>query len=145
MIERIFPAETDSLYKIVDFVKQFADTHGFGQELAQVELAVEEVFVNIVSYAYGEEKGTVRIVCEIDKSTGAKMKKDNLRISFMDTGIPYDPLNHTDPDITLSATEREIGGLGIFLTKEFMDTVSYEYKNGSNILIIEKARKGDQE
>ena len=55
-----------------------------------------------------------------------------------DKGIPFDPLKKPDPDITLSAEEREIGGLGIFITKKTMDTVSYAYENGENVLTMTK-------
>ncbi len=96
----------------------------------QIGLAVEEIFINIASYAYpsGKGKATVRVQREGDTAT----------ITFIDRGIPYDPLKKTDPDVTLSAEERGIGGLGIFLTKKLMDDVKYEYRDGKNILTLTK-------
>ena len=61
-----------------------------------------------------------------------------MTITFIDRGVPYDPLNNATPDINLPAEDREIGGLGIFLTKKVMDDVSYEYKDGQNILMLKK-------
>lgn len=141
MQEMVFPAEIASLYSALDFVKQFAEKHGFGEELPQIELAVEEVFTNIAGYAYGKAGGIVRIVCEVEQGFGAHARADKLKISFGDKGKPFNPLNHEDPDTTLPAHRREIGGLGIFLTKKLMDAVFYEYKDGVNILTIEKGRR----
>ena len=98
----------------------------------QMEIAVEEIFVNIAHYAYAPEKGhaTVRVEVSGDPVT--------VSITFIDRGTPYDPLAKEDPDITLSAEERNIGGLGIFMTKKIMDDISYEYKDGQNILTLKK-------
>ena len=98
----------------------------------QLDLAVEEIFINIANYAYapGVGKATVRVEVSDDPVA--------LKIPFVDRGIPYDPLKKADPDVTLSAEERDIGGLGIFLTKKLMDDISYEYKNGQNILTLKK-------
>ena len=98
----------------------------------QIELAVEEIFVNIASYAYGQETGmaTIRIKIMDDTNTAV--------ITFIDSGIPFNPLDKEDPDVTLKAEERNIGGLGIYMTKKSMDDLSYEYKDGQNILTITK-------
>ena len=61
-----------------------------------------------------------------------------MTITFVDHGVPYDPLARTDPDVTLSAAERDIGGLGVFMTKKLMDDVAYEYRDGQNILTLKK-------
>ncbi len=98
----------------------------------QINIAVEEIFVNIAHYAYGKEKGTATVRAEISEDPVT------VTITFMDHGIPYDPLSKEDPDVTLSAEERDIGGLGIFMTKKTMDDVSYEYRNGQNILTLKK-------
>ncbi len=99
----------------------------------QLEVAVEEIFVNIASYAYSPEigKATVRVEVSDDPLC--------VTITFIDHGVPYDPLAKEDPDVTLSAEERGIGGLGIFMTKQLMDDVVYEYKDGKNILRIKKS------
>lgn len=97
------------------------------------DVAIDELFSNIARYAYpsGAGKATLRI--EYEGETG------NVVITFIDSGIPYDPLKKPDPDVTLSIGEREIGGLGIYLVKKTMDAVRYRYENGQNILqIIQK-------
>ncbi len=96
----------------------------------QIGLAVEEIFINIASYAYAPGKGpaTVRI----------EFIPDGVSVTFTDHGIPYDPLKKADPDVTLSAEERNIGGLGVFLTKKLTDDVRYEYRDGQNILTMAK-------
>lgn len=153
MEEMILPAQTDSLYQALDFVRQFAENHGFQEELFQIELAAEEVFTNIVCYAYGSSCGMVEVVCRMaadadtheadndEKGCGLDPAGDKLQICFMDTGIPYNPLGNEDPDITLPANVRPVGGLGVFLIKKFMDHIFYEYREGKNILTIEKSRR----
>jgi serine/threonine-protein kinase RsbW len=101
----------------------------------QIALAIEEIFVNIADYAYHPNTGTVTIRSTIQKSVPAIM------IQFLDQGKPYNPLERIDADITLNAEERAIGGLGILLVKKTMDNVKYEYKDGKNILTIQKNLK----
>lgn len=96
-----------------------------------VNLAVEEVVENVVSYAYEDGNGFLEASKEI---TGEGI----LRIVIKDGGVKFNPLDKEDPDITLSAEEREIGGLGIFLCKNLMDKVYYNYENGCNVLVMEK-------
>lgn len=97
----------------------------------QIGLAVEEIYVNIAHYAYAPGTGKAKIIVDITDEPAAV-------ITFIDSGIKYDPLAKEDPDVTLSASERKIGGLGIFLTKKTMDDVSYEYKDGQNIFRMKK-------
>lgn len=96
----------------------------------KIDLAVEEIFVNIAHYAYKPDAGDAWIMAAFDDNI--------LTICFKDKGKPFNPIAKDDPDITLSAEERDIGGLGIFLTKKFMDGVEYEYADGHNILTIRK-------
>ncbi|MBQ1376408.1 MAG: ATP-binding protein [Lachnospiraceae bacterium] len=98
----------------------------------QIQVAAEEIFVNIANYAYAPEKGKASVRVEISE------KPVTVTLTFIDHGIPFDPLAQEDPDITLPASERKIGGLGIFMTKKTMDDVAYEYKNGRNILTLKK-------
>ncbi|MBO4289809.1 MAG: anti-sigma factor antagonist [Lachnospiraceae bacterium] len=98
----------------------------------QIALAVEEIFVNIASYAYAPDKGKATVRVEV---SGEPVK---VIITFIDKGTPYDPLAKQDPDVTAKAEERQIGGLGIFLTKQVMDDVVYEYKDNQNILTLKK-------
>ena len=100
--------------------------------LNQIDLAVEEIFVNIAHYS-GADEALV--------SCGYHISGDGsgtLMVAFKDKGKPFNPLAKEDPDLTLSAEERSIGGLGIFLTKKFMDSVDYEFADGMNVLKITK-------
>jgi len=98
----------------------------------QIDVAVEEIFVNIASYAYAPDKGNAVVRVEVTEDPVT------VKITFIDHGVPYDPLAKADPDVTLPAEERAIGGLGTFLTKQLMDEVAYEYKDGQNILTLLK-------
>ncbi|MCR5542897.1 MAG: ATP-binding protein [Eubacterium sp.] len=98
----------------------------------QIDVAVEELFVNIANYAYAPEIGNATIRMIFSDEPG------EVTIVFIDSGVPYDPLKKDDPDITLSVDERAIGGLGIFMVKKSMDDMFYEYKDGQNILSIVK-------
>ena len=100
--------------------------------MMQINVAVEEIFINIASYAYAPDKGraTVRVEVAGDPVT--------VTITFIDHGIPYDPLSRQDPGVTKPAEDREIGGLGIFLTRKIMDDLSYDYADGKNILTLKK-------
>jgi len=126
-------AVPENLSAVESFVEMHLEENDCPPKAAmQIGLAVEEIFINIASYAYAPDKGNavVRVEVSGDPIT--------VTITFIDHGIPYDPLAKEDPDVTLAAEEREIGGLGIFLTKKTMDEVSYEYKDGQNILHIKK-------
>ena len=101
--------------------------------MMQISVAAEEIFVNIAHYAYAPDKGSATVRVEVDEDPLA------VSITFMDHGMPYDPLAKEDPDIHLSADDRQIGGLGVFLVKQTMDDVNYEYKDGQNILTLKKS------
>lgn len=114
-----------------DFLLSFLSRLSCPQKLRmQMVLAVEEIFVNIANYAYSGETGDVEIVLEYENNA--------LSITFIDSGVAYDPLQKEDPDITLSAEDRQIGGLGIYMTKKMMDDIVYERKDGKNILKLRK-------
>lgn len=98
----------------------------------QIDIAIDELFSNIAYYAYNPEVGPATVRVEVTNDPMA------VKISFIDHGKPYDPLAKADPDTTLSAEERNIGGLGIYMVKKSMDEVRYEYKDGANILSIKK-------
>lgn len=98
----------------------------------QIDVAVDEIFSNIAQYAYGPEGGTARILLEFDEA------ERTATITFVDGGVAYDPLSKADPDVTLSAEERDIGGLGIFLVKKTMDAMAYRRENDQNMLTIHK-------
>ena len=127
------PAEKARLAEVIDFVIGFAEKLGFGKkELFQLRLCTEEIFVNIASYAYTPGKGSATVKMELQQDP------PTARITFLDRGVPYNPMEKEDPDVTLPAEERDIGGLGILLTKKTMDDVAYEYRDGQNILTLKK-------
>ena len=133
---KIFEAVDENLEAVNDFIhEQIKPFSCQSQTLFQIDLAVEEIFVNISHYAYSPDKGTVQIDCSVEKTADAPAK---LTVSFTDRGKAFNPLAKPDPDITLSVEEREIGGLGIFLTKKYMDSVLYEHKDNQNILTFTK-------
>ena len=133
---KIFEAADEKLEAVNDSIhEQIKPFSCQSQTLFQIDLAVEEIFVNISHYAYSPDKGTVQIDCSVEKTADAPAK---LTVSFTDRGKAFNPLAKPDPDITLSVEEREIGGLGIFLTKKYMDSVLYEHKDNQNILTFTK-------
>ena len=133
MTKQTFPARTEELPNILGFVEETLEAYGCPMKIQMaVCVAIEEVFVNVAHYAYGSGEGAMNL--------GIGFDEENRAITFRmtDKGIPFDPLKKPDPDITLSAEEREIGGLGIFITKKTMDSVTYAYENGENILTMIK-------
>ena len=98
----------------------------------QLTVAAEEIFVNIAHYAYapGSGEATVRVEIAEEPATAS--------VTFIDRGIPFDPLAKPDPDVSLSAEERSIGGLGIYMVKKSMDDVRYAYRDGQNVLTLVK-------
>ena len=108
-----------------------------------IHVAVEEIFVNIAHYAYPENPDGGWAILQTDVEKNAE-GVPVFSITFIDGGIPYDPLAKPDPDITLSAEEREIGGLGIYMVKKSMDEMSYERKDDKNVLTLRKALVDDE-
>ena len=133
MSELTLEAKTENLDKVLSFVDEHLEEQECPMKTQmQIDIAVEELFVNIAHYAYHPEVGPVTIRVEVQKEPLA------VTVTFIDHGVPYDPLAKEDPDTKLSAEERQIGGLGIYMVKKTMDDVSYEYKDGRNILKIKK-------
>ena len=126
-------AEKKNLSEVLEFVeKSLEGTSCNMKTQMQICVAVEEIFVNIANYAYAPDKGRVKIELEITDDPETAV------ITFTDSGVPYDPLAKEDPDVTLSAEERKIGGLGIYMVKQSVDDIAYEYKDGQNILTLKK-------
>ncbi len=126
-------ALTENLPEVQSFVEERLNAADCPPKAGmQIGVAVEEIFVNIAHYAYAPEQGSATVRVEVPDSPVS------VTITFIDHGVPYDPLARTDPDISLPAEEREIGGLGIFMTKKMMDDVAYEYRDGQNILTLKK-------
>lgn len=133
MKEMKVKATDESMQAVNDFIHSMLPAKTDDMVLNQIDLAVEEIFVNIAHYSGAED-------AEI--SAGFEYCGDDhgiLEVVFTDAGVQFDPLAKPDPDLTLSAEERNIGGLGIFLTKKFMDSVEYDYSGGKNILRIKKS------
>jgi anti-sigma regulatory factor (Ser/Thr protein kinase) len=130
MNELLIEAKPENLDFVLDFVNEKLEAADCPMKVqTQIAIAVEEVFVNIAHYAYNPVVGGAKIRVSVD---------DEIVIEFEDNGNPYNPLEKEDPDITASAEEREIGGLGIFMVKNIMDAVDYCRKGNKNILTIKK-------
>ena len=130
---RTFPAKTQSLTDVLAFIEQILEKYQCSMKIqTAICVAIEEVFVNVAHYAYKNSQGDVKFDVSFDEETR------NVTFRMSDKGVPFDPLKKPEPDITLSAEEREIGGLGIFITKKTMDQVSYAYENDENILTMIK-------
>ena len=133
-MERIkVPAKIESLDTVYGFVSRQLEPRNCAEKtLFQLRLAIEEIFVNIASYAYYPGEGKAEVCCEV--------LEDPLRvvIRFLDSGMPFDPLAREDADTSPEALVRREGGLGILLVKNTMDDVQYAYENGKNILTILK-------
>ena len=129
MTNKTFPAKVEALSDVLGFVDQTLESCECPMKIqTAVCVAIEEVFVNVARYAYSGGEGEVTLGIGFDSLSR--------EISFImtDKGTPFDPLKKPDPDITLSADEREIGGLGIFIAKKTMDSIAYAYENGKNVL-----------
>ena len=125
------PAETEQLDAVTAFTEAYLETLGCPVKTRmQIALSVEEIFVNVANYAYGAGGGEAELRLSYEEGV--------LTVSLLDSGAPYDPLAKPDPDVTLPADERPIGGLGIFLVKKNMDGVRYRYENGRNVLTMTK-------
>lgn len=126
-------ATIENISKVTDFVDAFLDEHQcpFKSKM-QIDIAIDELFGNIAHYAYGDQIGEVTVCVEWNEA------KSSVAISFIDQGIPFNPLEKEEPDITLSVEERKIGGLGIHMVKKNMDEIEYQYLEGQNRLKIKK-------
>ncbi len=133
MKELTLPATIENIEKVTAFVnEQLEEIECPMKAQMQIDIAIDELFGNIAHYAYNPETGPATVRVEVTE------EPISVVITFIDHGVPYDPLKKDDPDITLSAEERAIGGLGVFMVKKTMDEISYEYRDGKNILRIKK-------
>ena len=127
-------AKDDNLDTVIGLVTEEMEKMDCPPKIViKMSVAVEEIFVNIAHYAYGDKTGSAKIQVE-----GCEDPR-GISITFIDSGMPYDPLEKEDPDINLSAEERQIGGLGIFMVKKTVDDIDYKYEDGKNILHIFKS------
>ena len=130
-MKKKFIAVKEELDNVIKFINNEIEKDVDKKTLMKIDVVIEEIFVNIASYAYKkEEEGFANI--------SIKNENNKIVITFEDSGIPFNPLLKENPDITLSAEKRKPGGLGIYMMKKMMDNVEYMYKDNKNILIIEK-------
>lgn len=131
MPELRIAAKTENMERVLEFMNEQLEAHGCSPKTqTQLDIAADELFTNIAHYAYGGHMGQAVIQMSF--------QDDFAEITFRDWGMPYNPLQHPDPDVTLPAAERPIGGLGIFMVKMSMDSVDYRREAGQNILTIRR-------
>ena len=131
-LERMFNAEVNELPEVQEFLKAELKNIGFiKNDINQVLLVSEEIFINIAKYAYKGEVGKCNIKIHVNN-------KNVLVCTFEDSGTPFNPLKREDPDLNVSAEERNVGGLGIYMSKNIMDNIEYQYKDNKNIIQITK-------
>lgn len=133
MKELTINATVENIEKVTAFVDEQLEALDCPLKAqTQIDIAIDELFSNIAHYAYDPEVGPATVRVEVIQDPLAVV------VTFIDNGKQYDPLAKEDPDVTLSAEERDIGGLGIYIVKKSMDEITYEYKDGKNILRIKK-------
>ena len=131
MVSKVFPATDEALNDALSFTEEQLDIFECPMKIVmQITVCVEEMFVNVAHYAYGKDTGNVEMVLDSDGSS--------ISITLIDEGMPFDPLAKADPDVTLSAEERNIGGLGIYMVKKSMSEVRYERVDGKNVFTMKK-------
>lgn len=136
MKELTIEAAIENIEKVTDFINSELEALECPIKAEmQIDVAIDELFGNIARYAYNPETGKATVRIKIEEDPLAVI------ITFIDNGRPFNPLEKTDPDVTLSAEEREIGGLGIYLVKKTMDLIEYDYRDGQNILKIKKSMR----
>lgn len=136
MTKKRFNPITDRSSEIIAYLMASPDMPQNDDLRFKIELSIEEAVENVVRYAYEGGIGWLEAGTSLDD------KSLILTIELRDAGVPFNPLKESDPDITLSAKERPIGGLGIYLCKKMMDSIGYRYENGNNILIMKKLVNG---
>ncbi len=130
MKELMIEAKPEHLDAVLDFIRESLEAADCPMKLQnQIAIAAEEIFVNIAHYAYNPTVGGAMIRVSVDKA---------VTIEFEDKGRPYNPLDRADPDVTATADERRIGGLGIYMVKKIMDQVEYRHIDNKNLLIVKK-------
>ena len=126
-------ASAENIQRITDFIDAELDRMGCSLKArTQIDIATDEIIANIASYAYSPGRGEVEVEIDFDAQNRTAV------ISFLDSGVDFNPLTKKNPDVTLPAEERKIGGLGIFLVRKTMDAMEYRREKGQNILTIRK-------
>ena len=133
MKELTLETTIENVDKVIEFINKELDVFGcINKTKMEVNVAADEIFANIVNYAYKNKVGKATIKIELKDNPKAVV------ITFIDNGIPFNPLEKDDPNVSLAAEERDIGGLGIYIVKKSMDKVEYDYKDNQNIFKITK-------
>jgi len=131
--ELTLPATVDNIETVTDFVNEYLDEIGCSMKIQmQIAVVIDELFSNIAYYAYAPSVGDATVSIDYNEEAA------EIELIFVDCGVKFNPLEKDEPDVTLSAAERTIGGMGIFMVKKLMDDIAYEYVNGYNVLIIRK-------
>lgn len=131
--ELVVDATDENLTIVLAFLEENLEKVGCPLKAQmQLSVAAEEIYVNIAHYAYAPETGKATIRLNVSEDP------ISVTITFLDNGIPFDPLARPDPDVTLTAEERGIGGLGIYMAKNSVDEAHYEYRDGQNVLTLRK-------
>lgn len=134
MIEKSFEAKVDNLHLVLEFLESELEKHECIMKTSTaLAIAIEELFVNIASYAYPNSNGNATLKLDFVDS--------DVIITLIDSGFEFNPLEKTDPDISLKAEDRQIGGLGIYMVKKTMDDIQYLREKNQNILIMRKRIK----
>ncbi len=127
------PAKRDAFSVLKDWIVELATELALADKVRkQLLIVADEVFTNIALYGYPKTDGDAKVVVSLDGAT------HELTLTFMDTGVPFNPLETQEPDVTAPAAERQIGGLGMFMVKRLMDSVAYEHRDNQNILTLKK-------
>ena len=129
MDELLVGAELENMEKVQGFIAGRLENCPVKVQ-GKIHVAVDEIFANIAHYAYDRPGGGVTVRIAVG---------EDIHIEFEDSGVAYDPLASATPDISLSAAEREVGGLGVFIVKKTMDSVEYRREGCKNILVIKKS------
>ena len=133
MKKLVVKAVIESIPTVTDFVDKILEEHSCDMKAKiQIDIAIDEILGNISQYAYESDDGDVSVSIQLEETPKRAI------ITFIDSGVPYNPITTEEPDTSLSAEERKIGGLGIFMVKKTMDDMTYEYTNNCNILRITK-------
>ncbi|MCF0146416.1 MAG: ATP-binding protein, partial [Eubacterium sp.] len=128
----IIDADVSKLPVLQDFLDKHLENKNCPMSVTmEIQIAAEEMFANIANYAYPEGGGNMEVCISFTEGKPCVMT-----LVFTDSGVPFDPLAKTDPDVTLSAFERQVGGLGIYMTKKSMDDLAYVYQDGQNIFTM---------
>jgi serine/threonine-protein kinase RsbW len=131
MAQMVFPAKLENLEKMFAFIRDASSRQGFDDQMAnKIQIACEEALVNVINYAYPDKQGELELVCV----NGT----DGLTITISDSGIPFDPLSLPEPDIHAPMEQRRVGGLGVFMMRKIMNSVTYRREGERNILTLVK-------